>query len=83
MEKKSIPMWIANDIAIDIRHIQVCIDERNNIITLDNPGQKYIDTSGEPVYFPYLDRQVENMQEGIAEKYYSQLSISPSTTNYG
>ena len=83
MEKKSIPMWIANDIAIDIRHIQVCIDERNNIITLDNPGQKYIDTSGEPVYFPYLDRQVENMQEGIAEKYYSQLSISPYTTNYG
>ena len=51
--------------------------------TLENPGQKLIDTSGEPVYFPYLDRQVENMQEEIAKKYYSQLSISPYTTNWG
>lgn len=83
MEKQSIPTWIANDIAIDIRHIQGRIDERNNTITLENPGQKLIDTSGEPVYFPYLDRQVENMQEEIAKKYYSQLTISPYTTNYG
>lgn len=83
MEKQSIPTWIANDIAIDIRHIQGCIDERNSTITLENPGQKLIDASGEPVYFPYLDRQVENMQEEIAKKYYSQLTISPYTTNYG
>lgn len=83
MEKKIIPTWIANDIAIDIRHVQGRIDEINNTITLDNPGQKLIDTSGEPVYFPYLDRQVENMQEEIAKKYYSQLTISPYTTNYG
>lgn len=83
MKKQSIPMWIANDIAIDIRHVQGRIDERNSTITLENPGQKLIDTSGEPVYFPYLDRQVENMQEEIAKKYYSQLSISPYTTNYG
>lgn len=83
MEKQSIPTWIANDIAIDIRHIQGRIDERNSTITLENPGQKLIDTSGEPVYFPYLDRQVENMQEEIAKKYYSQLTLSPYTTNYG
>lgn len=83
MEKQSIPTWIVNDIAIDIRHVQGRIDERNSTITLENPGQKLIDTSGEPVYFPYLDRQVENMQEEIVKKYYSQLSISPYTTNYG
>lgn len=83
MEKQSIPTWIANDIAIDIRHIQGRIDEMNSTITLENPGQKIIDKSGEPVYFPYLDRQVEKMQEEIAKKYYSQLSISPYTTNYG
>ena len=83
MEKQSVPTWIANDIAIDIRHVQGRIDERNSTITLENPGQKLIDTSGEPVHFPYLDRQVENMQEEIAKKYYSQLNISPYTTNYG
>ncbi len=83
MEEQSIPTWIANDIAIDIRHVQGRIDEKNSTFTLENPGQKLIDTSGEPVYFPYLDRQVENMQEEIAKEYYSQLSISPYTTNYG
>ncbi len=82
-EKQSIPPWIANDIAIDIRHVQGRIDERNSTITLDNPGQKLIDSSGEPVYYPYLDRLVENMQEEIAKKYYYQLSSSPYTTNYG
>ena len=83
IEKQNIPTWIVNDIAIDIRHVQECIDERNSTITIDNPGQKLIDTSSEPVYYPYLDRQVENMQEEIAKKYYSQLSISPYTTNFG
>ncbi len=83
MEKRNIPTWIANDIAIDIRHVQGRIDERNSTITFENPGQKLIDMSSEPVYFPYLDRQVENMQEEIAKKYYSQLSISPYTTIYG
>lgn len=83
IEKQSIPTWIVNDIAIDIRHVQGRIDERNSTITFENPGQKLIDTSGEPVFYPYLDRQVENMQEEIAKKYYSQLSISPYTTNYG
>ena len=83
LDNQSIPQWIANDIAIDIRHLQGRIDERNSVITFENPGQKYIDSSSEPVYFPYLDRQIENMQEGIAKKYYTQLNISPYTTTYG
>lgn len=56
IEEQSVPLWISNDIAVDIRHIQVWIDERNNQITLKNQGQQYIDASKEPVYFPYLDR---------------------------
>lgn len=83
IEKQGVPIWIANDIAIDIRYIQGCLDEENSKFTIENPGQKLIDTSGEPVYFPYLDRLVENMQEEIAKKYYSQLNISPYTVSYG
>ncbi len=79
----NIPKWISNDIAIDIRHVQRQIDEHNNIFTIDNPGQKYIDESDQPVFFPYLDRNVENMQENIADEYYSQLNSSPYTTKVG
>ena len=83
LKSPSIPTWIANDIAIDIRHVQIRMDEQNNQITLENPGQKIIDEINEPVYFPYLDRQIENLQEEISKKYYSQLSISPYTTQLG
>ena len=74
---------ISNDIAIDIRHVQGKIDEQNSCITIDNPGQKYINESDEPVYFPYLDRHVENMWEEIAKKFHSQATISPYTTSIG
>ena len=81
LDSEMIPAWISNDIAIDIRHVQGKIDEQNNCITIDNPGQKYINESDEPVYFPYLDRHVENMWEEIAKKFHSQATISPYTTS--
>ena len=83
IESEMIPAWISNDIAIDIRHVQGKIDEQNSCITIDNPGQKYIDKSDEPVYFPYLDRLIENMWEEIAKEFHSQASISPYTTSIG
>lgn len=83
VDDNAIPCWVANDIAIDIRHVYRLIDEQKSRISFYNPGQKYIDKSEEPVYFPYLDRHAENMQEEIAKKYYTQLNISPYTTTFG
>ena len=83
IDDSAIPGWVANDIAIDIRHVYGVVDEQKSQITLDNPGQKYIDKSEEPVYYPYLDRHAECMQEEIAKKYYTQLNISPYTTSFG
>ena len=83
IDSEIIPAWLFNDIAIDIRYVQGKIDEQNSCITIDNPGQRYIDENDEPVYFPYLDRYVENMWEEIAKEYYSQVSISPYTTSIG
>lgn len=83
LENDNIPIWIANDIAIDLRYIQGLIDEGNNRILLENIGQKYIDESEEPVFYPLLDRQIENMQEYISDYYYKQLNISPYVTTYG
>ena len=83
LDNPEIPTWIANDIAIDIRMVQGAIDELNSRFTINNIGQQYIDRSSEPVYYPYLDRQAENMQEEIAKRYYTQLNISPYSTNFG
>ena len=79
----NIPIWLANDIAIDLRYIQGIIDEGNSQITIENLGQKYIDESKEPIYYPLLDRQIKDMQEKIADRYYKQLNISPYATTYG
>ncbi len=83
IDNNNIPIWLANDIAIDLRYIQGLIDESNSQITIENLGQKYIDESEEPVYYPLLDRQIENMQEKISDMYYKQLNISPYVTTYG
>lgn len=83
IDSEMIPAWLSNDIAIDIRHVQGKIDEQNSCITIDNPGQKYINESDEPVYFPYLDRCVENMWEEITKKFQSQANMSPYATTFG
>ena len=83
IEKTNVPEWIANDIAIDIRNIHTRIDEQNSKYSHSNPGQNYIDASSEPVYFPYLDRQVKTMQQEITKEYYDLLTISPYTIQFG
>ena len=78
-----IPVWIANDIAIDLRHVIGLIDEQNSIFSFDNIGQKYIDESIEPVYYPMLDRHVDNMHERIVEWYYNEINRSPYSVQFG
>ena len=82
INNNAIPSWLAIDVAIDIRYIIIQIDDYNNRITIGNPGQKYIDESDEPVFYPYLDRHVGNMQEEIAKHYYTELTVSPYTSQF-
>lgn len=83
LDNKSIPTWITLDIAIDIRFIVDEIYVVKDQFSIDNLGQKYIDDCGEPIYYPYLDRQVGNMYEEIAKRYHRQLNISPYSDNSG
>jgi len=80
---KDIPAYIANDIAIDVRLVFARSNELKNRFSFDNPGQKFIDDNTEPVYFPYLDRKVEDMQEAIAKKYFDKLNESPYSVTLG
>lgn len=81
IDSQGVPEWIANDIAIDIRCAQGMIDEQKSQYTLDNPGQKYIDDSSEPVYYPYVDRNIDTMQKEILRHYFSELTKSPNTVH--
>ena len=83
VSENGIPAYVANDIAIDIRHVVARLDELKNQFSMDNPGQKFIDENVEPVYFPYLDRKVEDMQEAIAKKYFDELNESPYSVTLG
>ena len=83
VSENGIPAYVANDIAIDIRHVVARSDELKNQFSTNNPGQKFIDEHVEPVYFPYLDRKVEGMQEAIAKKYFDELNASPYTVTLG
>lgn len=81
--QKSIPIWMVNDVAIDIRYVFERIDDQKNRISVNNPGQKHLNESNELVFYPLLDRQVEKMQEAIANQYLTELTVSPYTTHFG
>lgn len=82
VESPMIPAWISNDIAVDIRHIVSVIDDRKNQITMHNQGQKYLDESSEPLYYPYLDRLVKNAIEEMNDRLYVELTKSPYASYY-
>ena len=77
---RSVPNWVKNDIAIDIRHVVLIIQELKNGIGSKISGQEYIDNNPEPVYYPYLDRQIQIFHEEIINHHYTAISDSPETT---
>ena len=83
VNNSAIPNWLANDVAIDIRHVHNMIAVLNSEFLLNNPGQKLINDNPETVYFPLLDRQVEKMQEEVANQYFKKIHQSPYTTQIG
>ena len=83
IENESIPAWMANDIAIDMRNVESKIAERKNDYSYNFYGQKYLDEGNEPLYYPYLDRCVQNFQEKLTEEYLREYTDSPYTTRIG
>ena len=79
----SLPSWIALDIAVDIRYVCWKEDEINNRFSFDNAGQKFIDESLEPVYYPYMDRQGESFYQKISQRYYKVLNKPPQQIEFG
>lgn len=82
-DTKSIPTWIVNDIAIDIRNISIEIDQYNNIVSFQNEGQKILDESLEPVYFPVVDRATSSYFERMFKDSVEELTEPPFAVNIG
>lgn len=73
----NVPMWLLNDIAIDMRNISNDIDKLNNRISLKSDAQKILDESPETVYYPLLDRFDSSNYSNLLKEYFEMHTQSP------
>ncbi|TCD45961.1 DUF4062 domain-containing protein [Streptococcus sp. X16XC17] len=69
-----IPLWIANNIAIDLRTVINENDNLNNQWHSENEGQLFIDNRKEELHFPLLDRKEKLLQEQLNKVYFGSLN---------
>lgn len=74
--------WIINDILIDLRNLQLQLNEEKNIISYPN-AQKELDKSDDELYYPLLDRANESLQEKYIRGLYKKQTESPYTVSFG
>jgi hypothetical protein len=79
----SIPKWLVNDVAIDLRNMSELKSSINGQICIDNRGQAIIDSSNEFLYFPAIDRIANNIKKNVIKEY-SKINLqSPYTNSLG
>ena len=82
-EIDSFPNWLLLDILIDLRNIENSIAKENNEFVFESQWQKEISSNSETVYYPVLDRYVENHFKSI-DKFLREHEIeNPYTTRFG
>lgn len=79
----SVPRWIHNDIAIDLRNMISMQQQTIGRFDHNNKGQSIIDTSSEYLYFPSIDRLSSNIKENVIKEYNNISLQSPYTTTLG
>ena len=80
---KEIPKWLLNDVAIDLRNIEIELNRENDIIKFDFKGQEILAQDSVPLYYPVLDRIVADYNADILECQLKDLIQSPYTVNIG
>lgn len=80
---KNIPKWLLNDVAIDLRNVQIEIDYEKGIMNIHPYGQDILDADKEPLYYPIIDRIVSDYNEGIIKSHFNHSTQSPYTVNLG
>lgn len=62
----SIPKWLKNDVALDLRNIQHKKGFQNNIIiSTGSDGQRILNEDNQPLYYPVIDRLVADYEKDL------------------
>lgn len=83
LEISSFPNWLLLDILIDLRNIASNIQNENSESVSVSEWQEKILSNSETVYYPVLDRCVENHYESIDKFLREHETDSPYTTRLG
>ncbi len=65
-KNKDIPKWLMNDVAIDLRNMQIEIDRGNEIIRADMHGQNILNQDNEP--FEMIDEEPYQNKVGMLSR---------------
>ena len=83
LDTKKIPQWLVNDIAIDLRNMNVICNQENNIFEYPIKGQDVLNESQEPVFNPIVDRFASNYYENVIKEMLENLVDSPFSVKLG
>lgn len=83
MKTKKIPRWFVNDIAIDLRNINIINNQESNINDYCPKGQDVIEESDEPLFFPVVDRFSSNFYEKVSNNMLDNATASPFVVKFG
>lgn len=76
------PLWVINDILIDLQNQQSVLAVINNRISIPQ-AQQALSDSEEEIYYPVIDRIHESLYQKIAESAYSRKLESPYSITIG
>lgn len=80
---RNIPKWMYNDVALDLRNIQLEDDSEKDIFNYNSSGQEILDQDKEPLYYPVIDRIVSDFNESIVKHQMHNATQSPYRVNLG
>lgn len=80
-QKTNQPLWVINDILIDIRNQQAILFNMNNRFSIPE-AQNEIMRNTEEVYYPLIDRVNESLYQSIVENEYKRKIASPYTITF-
>jgi len=81
-EFQNVPMWLLNDIALDMRNINYIICRLKNKISFNSYAQKILDESPEIIYYPLIDRFDSSNNSRLLKEYFEMHTQSPYSRRF-